>query len=79
MSDSGIIIVCEFIRTVISLAKRRGVQASMDAKRGKGSHVTLYYGNGRTIVCNPKDEPKTGTLHAMLDQLGITLKDLEDE
>ena len=51
----------------------------MDAKRGKGSHVTLYYGNGRTIVCNPKDEPKTGTLHAMLDPLGITLKDLEDE
>jgi mRNA interferase HicA len=25
----------------------------------------------KTIVRNPKDELKTGTLHAMLDQLGI--------
>jgi mRNA interferase HicA len=49
----------------------------VDEKRGKGSHVTLYLGDKLTIVCNPKDELKTGTLHAMLKQLGLTLDDLE--
>jgi mRNA interferase HicA len=33
--------------------------------------VTLYYGNKFTIVQNLKDELKTGTLKAMLKQLGI--------
>jgi len=46
------------------------------AERGKGSHGTLYYGDKRTIVRNPQDELKTGTLHAMLSQLGLTLADL---
>ena len=36
----------------------------------------MYYGNKLTIVRNPKDELKTGTLHAMLTQLGLTLTDL---
>jgi mRNA interferase HicA len=40
------------------------------------SHVTLYLGTNLTIVRNPKDELKTGTLHAMLEQLGLTLNDL---
>ncbi|HEV8713703.1 MAG TPA: type II toxin-antitoxin system HicA family toxin [Candidatus Binatia bacterium] len=46
------------------------------ARRGKGSHGTLFYGTRFTIVRNPKDELKTGTLHAMLDQLGLRLEDL---
>lgn len=45
------------------------------AHRGKGSHGTLYFGDKRTIVRNLKDELKTGTLHAMLKQLGIDPKD----
>ena len=45
-------------------------------ERGKGSHGTLYYGEKLTIVRNPKDERKTGTLHAMLTQLGLTLREL---
>ncbi len=61
----------EFIQRVLKLAKTRGLDARIDRKRGKGSHVTLYYGARRTIVRNPKDELKTGTLHAMLRQLGI--------
>ncbi len=48
------------IHTVIHLAAR----------------VTLYLGNSLTIVRNPKDELKTGTFHAMLKQLGITLEDI---
>jgi len=43
----------------------------VDKKRGKGSHQTLYYGDRKTIVRNPKDELKTGTFNAMLRQLGI--------
>jgi hypothetical protein len=37
---------------------------------------TLYYGEKLTIVRNQKDELKTGTLHAMLTQLGLTLREL---
>lgn len=48
----------------------------MDAKRGKGSHVTLYFGDHLTVVRNPKDELKTGTVHALCKQLGIEKTDL---
>jgi hypothetical protein len=30
-----------------------------------------------TVIRDLKDELKTGTLHAMLKQLGLTLQDLE--
>jgi mRNA interferase HicA len=66
----------EFIRRVQSLAKKRGVACRVDEKRGKGSHVTLYFGDRLTVVRNPKDELKTGTLHAMCKQLGIEKGDL---
>ncbi|NEO18945.1 MAG: type II toxin-antitoxin system HicA family toxin [Moorea sp. SIO1F2] len=61
----------EFIRRVKKLARERGLEARVDKKRGKGSHVTLYFGDRFTIVRNPKDELKTGTLKAMLRQLGL--------
>ncbi|MHB8415815.1 MAG: type II toxin-antitoxin system HicA family toxin [Acidiferrobacteraceae bacterium] len=44
--------------------------------RGKGSHQTLYYGNGFTVVRNLKDELKTGTFRALCTQLGIKPSDL---
>lgn len=50
----------------------------VDERRGKGSHVTLYYGSRFTVVRSPKDEIKTGTFHAMLKQLGITLDDIRE-
>ncbi len=61
----------EFIRKVKKLAKERGIEAYVDKKRRKESHVTLYFGDCFTIVRNPKDELKTGTFKAMLNQLGI--------
>ncbi len=61
----------EFIKKVKKLAKKRGIGSRVDQKRGKGSHVTLYFGQRFTIVRNPKDELKTGTFKAMLAQLGI--------
>ncbi len=51
-----------------ALGKRRGVSVVVEATRGKGSHQTLYYGDRKTIVRNPKDELKTGTYYAMLNQ-----------
>ena len=61
----------EFIRKVQALARQRGLGCRVDEKRGKDSHVTLYVGNRMPIVRNPRDELKTGTLHAMCKQLGI--------
>jgi mRNA interferase HicA len=61
----------EFIRKAQTLAKARRLPCRLDEKRGKGSHVTLYFGERMTVVRNPKDELKTGTLHAMCKQLGI--------
>jgi mRNA interferase HicA len=66
----------EFIRKVKKLGKERGVTVQFVARRGKGSHGTLFYGAQFTIVRNPKDELKTGTLHAMLAQLGLKSEEL---
>jgi mRNA interferase HicA len=66
----------EFVRKVQGLAKKKGVRFEHKAERGKGSHSTLYLGDKRTTVRNLKDELKTGTLHAMLKQLGIQDSDL---
>lgn len=67
----------EFIRLVKKLGKDRGVTVTFDETRGKGSHCTIYFGTSFTVVRNLKDELKTGTLHGMLDQLGLTLKDIQ--
>lgn len=68
----------EFIKKIKEHAKERGLHCNVDKKRGKGSHVTLYYADKRTIVRNPKDELKKGTLNAMIKQLGLTRNDLQD-
>ena len=76
MSDNEAVRGNEFIRKVQALAKARGLASRVDEKRGKGSHVTLYFGDRLTVVRNPKDELKSGTLHAMCRQLGIAKNDL---
>lgn len=67
----------EFIKKIKKLGKQRGVEVRVDSKRGKGSHVTLYFGNCFTIVRNPKDELKKGTLNAMLFQLNLSQDDFK--
>ena len=67
----------EFLRRVERVARERGINVQFVARRGKGSHGTLYYGEKFTVVRNPKDELKSGTLHAMLKQLGLKLADIE--
>ncbi len=66
----------EFIRRVRKLGRKRGIKVRVRAERGKGSHRILYFGNRFTVVRDPKDELKTGTLHSMLTRLGLTLDDL---
>jgi len=66
----------EFIRKIKILGKRNGIPVQFVARRGKGSHGTLFYGSRFSIVRNLKDELKKGTLHGMLDQLGLSLDDL---
>ena len=61
MSDSCRMKGAGFIRKTQALARNRGCICRVDEKRGKGSHVTLYFGDHLTIVRNPKDELKTGT------------------
>ena len=67
----------ELIKKVETLGKGKGIAVRVDKKRGKGSHQTLYFGDRKTILRNPKDELKTGTYYAMLKQLGISEKDLK--
>lgn len=66
----------EFIRKIRKLGHKSNIRVNFITRRGKGSHGTLFYGENFTIVRNPKDELKTGTMHAMLDQLGLTPDDL---
>jgi mRNA interferase HicA len=67
----------ELIKKVEALGKERGIAVRVDKKRGKGCHQTLYFGDQKTVIRNPKDELKTGTYHAMLKQLSISEKDLK--
>ena len=78
ISDTLIMTGNEFIKKIKKLAQKKGLETRVDSKRGKGSHVTLYFGNRLTILRNPKDELKIGTLKAMLKQLGITQDEFND-
>ncbi len=66
----------EFIRKIRKLGRKNKIPVKFVKRRGKGSHGTLFYGERFTIVRNPKDELKTKTMHAMLDQLGLVLDNI---
>jgi mRNA interferase HicA len=68
----------ELVRRLRKIGRQRGLVVELIPERGKGSHGTLYFGERFTIVRNLKDELKTGTLHAMLKQLGLTPQDLNE-
>jgi mRNA interferase HicA len=55
-----------------------GVLVSFDSGHGKGSHGRLYYGERFTTLKDRRKEIGPGLLKAMLDQLGLTRKDLEN-
>jgi mRNA interferase HicA len=68
----------EFERKIKKVGRRRGVSVSFDPGHGKGSHGRLYYGIRFTTLKDRRKEIGPGLLNAMLDQLGLTRKDLEN-
>ncbi len=69
----------EFIKRVNELGVARDVPVRVEAKRGKGSHITLYYGPRKTVVKDLRKEIAPGLLSAMLRQLGLTRRDFRRE
>ena len=65
----------EFIKRVSELGAARAVPVRVEAKRGKGSHITLYYGPRKTIVKDLRKEIAPGLLSAMIRQLGLARRD----
>ncbi len=68
----------EFLRKLRRLGNQRGVSVRIESKRGKGSHSTLYFGEARTVIQDLKKELPDGTLRAMLRQIGLSPRDLEE-
>ena len=56
----------EFVNRIFALGAERGVFVRIDSKRGKGSHVTLYYGSRKTVVKDRRKELGPGLLSAMI-------------
>ena len=66
----------EFIDRVTELGRERGVPVRLDAKRGKGSHVTLYFGDQKTVVKDRRKDIGPSLLAAMIRQPGLDPNDL---
>jgi mRNA interferase HicA len=78
LTDAGLVTGAELVRKVRRLGRRRGVDVTFAAERGRGSHGTLYYGDRLTVVKDRTKEISKGLLSAMLDQLGLTRRDLDE-
>ena len=61
----------EFIDRVSKLGHQRIIPVRLETKRGKGSHVTLYYGDRKTVVKDRRKELGPGLLSAMIRQLEL--------
>ena len=66
----------EFIDRVSKIGRERSVPVRIDTKRGKGSHITIYYGPRKTVVKDRRKELPPGLLSAMARRLGLTNDDL---
>lgn len=67
----------EFLRKVRKVAKRQKQSFEWHPNLGKGSHGVIKLGQKKSVLRNTKDELKTGTLNAMLKQLGLSQEDLK--
>ena len=66
----------EFLRKVRKVAKREKLFFGWHPNLGKGSHGVIRLGTQKSVLRNTKDELKTGTLNAMLKQLGLSEEDI---
>ena len=65
----------EFLKRVREIGRARGVVVRVDTERGKGSHITVYYGNANTIVKDRRKEIGPGLLSKMIADLGLDRSD----
>jgi hypothetical protein len=63
------------LRSLKAYARANGLAYRWDARKGKGSHGRVYVGVQFSTV--PSGEIRTGTLAAILKQLGIPRDGLE--
>jgi mRNA interferase HicA len=66
----------ELIKRLKQIAKVRQAEIRTQSKRGKGSHITLYFGDRYAVIPDLKKELKSGTLSAILKQLGVEKEEL---
>ena len=65
----------DFVERVVEIGRERGVPVRTDTKRGKGSHITVYYGTRKTVVKDRRKEMPAGLLSAMIRQPGLDRRD----
>jgi mRNA interferase HicA len=68
----------EFLRRINRLGRQRGIVVRFDQRHGKGSHGTLHFGSHKTTLKDLRKEVGAGLLHEMLNQLGLSRRDLEE-
>ena len=66
----------EFVRRIRRLGRKRGIAVRFEARKGKGSHGRLYFGERFATVKDRRKEIGAGLLEAMLRQLGVSREDI---
>lgn len=66
----------ELLKRLKRIAKERGERLEQVKSRGKGSHITVYLGERRTILKDRKKEIGPGLLRKILDDLGVDIDEL---
>ncbi len=66
-------------RRLLRLLRRRAARLGLrhEEAEGKGSHLKVWHGAGRTVVPMHRGDLPDGTYRAILKQLGLTEADLE--
>ena len=67
----------ELLKKLRKIARERNIKLKLVKSHGKGSHGTLYLGDKKTTLKDPKKEIGPGLLKAMLDRLGLKKNDIE--
>lgn len=62
----------ELLRRLRAYARANDLSFELVRNRGKGGHQMVHLGGRKTTVPSPNKELKTGTLNAILKQLGIS-------
>lgn len=61
----------DLLRELRAYAKANGLDFRLDKNRGKGSHQTVWVGEKKCVLPDPRKELKSGTLAQILRNLGV--------